>query len=229
MNAGEVHGYYLYFFNQYAEEEINKLVELCNEAQVFVDVGANIGLFSVVLAHRCPQLRIYAFEADPNIAESLRLNISLNPSISDRIFTVPKAVGDINGDVPFCSSWGTANAGIGRLKGGNDNISVPCITLDSHFEEIGVMPEIIKIDVEGAELNVLRGMQGLLNGNKLKCVLLETHAFYLPQQERPDFNTQIESLLCSSGFTLQDIYGCSLPVANEWPPRLHILATKNSK
>lgn len=229
MNVGEVHGYYLYFFNQYAEEELNKLIELCNGAQVFVDVGANIGLFSIVLAHHYPQLTVYAFEADPKIVERLKLNISLNPFVFDRIFTVPKAVGDINGDVLFHSSFGTANEEVGRLEVSDGSISISCVTLDSHFEEIGVTPEIIKIDVEGAELNVLRGMQSLLNSNKLKCILLETRAFYLPQEEHPDFNIQIESALRSQGFALQDVCGHSLPVTTEWPARLQILAIKNSK
>src|SRR5262245_1028477 len=75
VNPGEVHGYYIYFLGEYATEEIDKCIELGRAAHTFVDVGANIGLTSLSVARACPELTVYAFEPDRNIAARLRENL----------------------------------------------------------------------------------------------------------------------------------------------------------
>jgi FkbM family methyltransferase len=229
VNPGEIHGYYLFFFNQYGEEEIDYILQKCANASVFVDVGANIGFFSVALAQNYPSLKVIAFEPDPYIVRRLTDNITLNPAIADQIHVVPYAVADVDGEVSFASSSQSYNAEIGRIttQSTHANITkVQTTTLDSFCQKAGLIPDVVKIDVEGTELSVLRGMQSLLKNNKLHFILLEVHAFYLPEAERVDFNRQIEQLLIASGFSLYDLSDRALMPAVSWPPRLHIAAVR---
>ena len=143
--------------------EVELLKTLLRPEHVFVDVGANIGVFSLLAAKRVPHGRVYAFEASRTHAEKLAANIKLN----DYGNVIIQAVGlsDIAGDsklyFPPCQD-GFSNTGMAsqfpfNLQSSSEE-SVRCTTLDDYAlrQDIGRL-DIIKIDVEGAELDVLLG------------------------------------------------------------------------
>jgi FkbM family methyltransferase len=231
VNPGHVLGYYAYFFGDYASAEIDKLMELCQQAHVFVDVGANAGLFSLALTHACPTLSAYAFEPNREVIANLRANLDRNRYLAKRIHVVEKAVGEVNGTGEFAPSPHVANPEVGRLASSHDqarSYDVPVVCLDSFFE-MGPEPEVIKIDVEGAELQVLRGMTGLFTGGFPKALLVETHGLYFGAAAA-EFNSQIVSELETGGFRLARLQsGTWVPLAEPLGAvsRSHLLALRS--
>ncbi len=130
------------------------------------DVGANMGVFSLAAAHLSRTGTILGIEADPWLSELLRRTAALNPSLS--IHVVPAAVSDHVGEAILAiAARGRAASHLSHVHGSSQSggcrteVVVPCITLDSLLDTFAA-PDLIKIDVEGAELLVLRGMKRLL-------------------------------------------------------------------
>jgi len=123
-----------------------------------LDVGANIGAYTLLFAMWAgPSGRVMAFEPSPRSVEGLREHLRLN-GVADRVEIVEAAVSNAEGTASFdCSGASGANALVGAGRAGADAITVETTTLDACCESRGVRPSVIKIDVEGAELEVLRG------------------------------------------------------------------------
>ena len=122
-----------------------------------LDVGANIGAYTLLFATWAgPSGRVVAFEPSPHSAEGLREHLRLN-GVADRVEIVQAAVSNAEGTAWFdCSGPSGANALISEARGGGA-ITVNTTTLDAYCESRGLRPSVIKVDVEGAELDVLRG------------------------------------------------------------------------
>lgn len=178
VNPGELHGYYVYFL-EYEPLEITRCVELCSSARSFVDVGANIGLVSLAVARAWPAVRVTAFEPDRDVAARFRENVELNKDLGPRVQLVEAAVGEREGVGLFAPSGDPTNAGVGRLleeASAGESYSVRVTTLARFFGDGTARPDVVKIDVEGGELSVLRGMRALRA--QPKAIMLETHGFY---------------------------------------------------
>jgi hypothetical protein len=84
-------------------------------------------------------------------------------------------------------------------------MQIHTITIDEYIMEKGIEKiDILKIDVQGNELNVLKGAKRALVDNRICMVYLETY-FKAQYEDQPLFN-EIFSFLCANGFELQDIY-----------------------
>ena len=132
-----------------------------NEGDVFVDVGANIGYFSVY-AGLCvgSSGQVHAVEPDPDNAALLTANLALNGLSNVRLHRA--AVSDYCGEATLFR--GNFNAGAHSLLRKDDLSAGPKVavaTLDQLLAEERQV-KLIKIDVQGAEPSVLRGMQELL-------------------------------------------------------------------
>jgi FkbM family methyltransferase len=127
---------------------------------VVIDAGANVGAYTVVFAQWVgPEGHVYAFEPDPAAAEGLRRHVELN-AVSRQVTIVPAAVSD-GREARLRLSIG-ASSGISRVvaddgRSGAAGLEVEAASLDQFCAERGVKPNVIKIDVEGAELAALRG------------------------------------------------------------------------
>ncbi|MDT3443989.1 FkbM family methyltransferase [Pseudofrankia sp. BMG5.37] len=123
---------------------------------VFVDVGANVGTYTLLAAGR-PGVRVVAFE--PSSATYLRLteNLRLNPWLE--VDARRAAVGDTNGMVELTVGLDTVNHVVDGTSTGRPIERVPIVRLDSELSDEPV--GIIKIDVEGLEPAVLAGARGL--------------------------------------------------------------------
>jgi FkbM family methyltransferase len=153
------------------------LVKLLRPGMTFYDVGANIGFFSLLAARIVgPTGRVVAFEADPENAARLRENVERN-SFS-WIELEEKAVWSTSGGTVF---FGRANPeltpdrGDGHVVNGDqpNTISVPAMALDDYVKSTSP-PDFVKVDVEGAEVEVLAGAARLLRDWK-PIVLCELH------------------------------------------------------
>ena len=79
--------------------EWTALANACRSAEspVFIDIGANIGMYSLLLAKEVPELRVFAIEPHPGICHQLKFNCSLNPTFN--INVCDYAVSDLRGQV----------------------------------------------------------------------------------------------------------------------------------
>jgi len=162
----------------------------------FADVGANHGWFSLYAAKllRPSGGRVFAFEPQADLVELIRKAATINRL--DNITVIEAAVGDRT-TRGVLQTVGKGNSGWVRAAAtGAAADHVRFVTLD---EELGeVRPSVIKIDVEGGELRVLRGMERLMACPVLTCIVVEVHP---PQMagfgDEPD---QLLTLLRARGF-----------------------------
>jgi FkbM family methyltransferase len=125
---------------------------------VVLDVGACYGDTALYFASRVgPTGRVYAFEFDSVNLDILRANLELNPELAGRIEIVERALWDSSGDsLSFMSAGRTTSVALGRPT--PTSASTSTITLDDFVSENEIDGvDFVKMDVEGAELRVLRG------------------------------------------------------------------------
>jgi FkbM family methyltransferase len=128
--------------------------------EVFVDCGAFDGVTITQFLERRPAFigRIVAFEPDPISLGRLRGYVStLVPGLRERIALLPYAVGAQRATVRF-DATGTMGSGIST----SGSLEVECVTLDESLHELGCSPSMIKMDIEGAELDALAGARNLI-------------------------------------------------------------------
>ncbi len=141
------------------------------------DIGAHLGFFSLGLARLVgPAGKVFAFEPMPENAQALRENVALNDSLAGRVRVVEAAVSEASGRQVF---YGQVNSAQGRLgePGARPGPSyeVETVSLDDFvFSRREAAPQLIKLDVEGAEGAALQGARRLLREARPVC-LLEVH------------------------------------------------------
>lgn len=161
------------------EWEVGKtLRNLLSEGDVFVDVGANIGYFSAVAADLVGSGRVIAFEPVPKYLKRLRELSINNPHHNIEVY--PFALGPEKGnatiDVTSGSNlgWNTMVPGFMNPDAVGERVDVEVATLDELWLELGLdHARVVKIDVEGFELNVLRGMRRTITAEKIDFVVCE--------------------------------------------------------
>ncbi len=141
----------------------------------FIDVGANLGYFTLLATKwTAPNGRIDAFEPDPLNRQRLDEHLKEN-NLTDRVRIYPIAASSQSGEVELThpQSAGT-NHGMASiyksLTGDGTTFKVPTARLD---EIIDGAPDLIKIDVEGAELSAIEGMEKILRSSNPPQLIIE--------------------------------------------------------
>jgi len=157
---------------------VERLLARLRAGDVFWDIGANIGVLSVLAARRLEGVgggRVVAVEPDPEALATLSRNLELNGVRAQR---VAAALADDDGR-GLLLTGGDAAIGTQRLarpdQDGGPAVPVPLLRGDELARRLGVAPTLIKIDVEGAELGVLRGLRGLLGRGLPRELFIEVH------------------------------------------------------
>lgn len=176
--------------------------EVCNwiddfdEESILVDIGANIGLYSLYAAKKGH--KVYAFEPESLNFSCLNMNISDN-NLNDKIFAYPIAINDeeklstLNlGSMNFGGSGNSFDRKI--TDSGLEFIPIykqgsVSYSLESICSKLKIVPENIKIDVDGNELKVINGMLNILDDKNLKSICVELN---------PNFNehSKVVKILC---------------------------------
>lgn len=155
-------------FKHYEPVETQVMDILATNAQIILDVGANIGLYAIRFAMRFDQAKVYAFEPMPITNAFLQRNVAVN-AVGDRVSCFNYGLSETSGVVDFfiSPSAGT-NASLLNVAGAEDTQRVVglTLTLDQWTANQNVEPDFIKCDVEGAELLVFRGGRSTLEEHK---------------------------------------------------------------
>lgn len=131
-----------------------------------LDVGANVGWWTVPLARALPRGRVIAFEPVPANRERLEWALSAN-EVTSRVRVVAVALGEEPGELGMWlkSSQTGAGSGTAALVAGDGpaHLKVPVVTLDAWAGEHAIERcDLIKLDIEGAELMMLRGAEAFI-------------------------------------------------------------------
>ncbi|MEM3709051.1 MAG: FkbM family methyltransferase [Nitrososphaerales archaeon] len=135
--------------------------------------GAHAGYYTLICARLAK--KVIAFEPNPSNCKFLRFNVLINKL--DNVMVVRAAVSDFNGHAELYipqTRGRTLTDQSTLVYKGQGSIEVPVVTLDTFFEHID-KPDVIKIDVEGAELNVVKGaLKTIAKGVRL--IIVEIHS-----------------------------------------------------
>ena len=174
------------------EDSLRPVIDgLFPDGGVFIDVGANVGLWTVLLGVRAS--KVVAVEANPVTVPELRENIALN-GLADVVEVLEVAAWDSGGELSLLNPSVTQDpmAGMMRTVPPRDGLAlVPCRRLDEVLQVDRI--DLVKIDTEGADLHVLRGMAGHITRYR-PVLFIEMHDrppchYY----QREDLTTLVES------------------------------------
>ena len=219
FTQGNLNGISLYATNSYLEYYENGNYDnfLTNyiekydlTGKVVFDLGSFVGVNSMQFARMVgPNGKVCAFEPNPFNRDRLRLNVSENPEISDRIHVFPFAVSEVSGTTSF-KLHRNVDAGVSSasfMDGahttlqedtlnslGFTEVSVEVRTIDEFVEHTGLAPRCIKIDIEGSEHLALFGAIQTLEAHR-PVVLLELHSIFC--------TVLVSNTLSSLGYTVE--------------------------
>jgi FkbM family methyltransferase len=173
-----------YALNRIHEETTTNLFKkVVKEGDVVIDLGANIGYFTLLAAKLVgPTGKVFAFEPEPKNFSYLKKNVELNNYTN--VIIEQKAVSNYNGETklficPYDSGHHTINRpnGIEAYRLGRSgeitSIDIEVVTLDNYLRNKTDRVDVIKIDVEGAEALVFEGMKEILSKNQNIKIFLE--------------------------------------------------------
>ena len=178
----------------------NLFVDELKPTSCVLDIGANLGYFTCLAGKLCTEGEVHAFEIDKKCFPILIRNVEINDLTNVTLTNV--AVSDNNDfemipeNIRPKPALSITNAKTGKLK------SVSALTIDSYIDQKKIIPDIVKIDVEGAEFKVLSGMQHTLKQSDL-ILFIEVHV-----QDLVALNSsyhEVLQMLLGYGFQLKEI------------------------
>lgn len=196
---------------------LEAIVSQSSPGTIYWDVGANLGHYAALLSIAVGSKgRVFAFEPEPRVRNQLHECIELNDGTN--VTVVPLGLSDKSGPHDFYANTNSA-AGTHSLIAQNpdaEKITVELTTADDFLLAGNPCPNVVKIDVEGAELSVLRGMSDTLRNPELKAVLCEVHFAVLESSGQREAPAEIARLLEQAGLSNQ-----------KWVDASHLLACRN--
>ncbi len=208
----------------YEPEVSAAIVRMVKPGDVVVDVGANVGFFSLLAGLLSgPEGRVVSFEpGDNNIA---RLNTNIGLTKLDNVILIDKPAGRGTGEVSFYmnrdNAGGHALWDVGEFPGNTQSKNDPKIvtmhstTIDDEMERLGLpVPKLIKVDTEGAEHEVLLGARRLLEGCKVPYIIAELHEFGLAKMQ----SSQMGLRSFMEGFRIRHVRHLSQRLSSQTDP-----------
>jgi len=188
----------------YEPDTVRVIQQHLPKSGVFLDVGANVGLFALPAAHHwCPDGRVLAFEASPGIYQYLAHNLEINPAPNLQLMAA--AVTARSGDQLTFFDATEDKFGMGSLTNrfNQVGVSVPSISLDDAVAEAGIpQVDVIKVDVEGHELGVFQGALSILHQPKPPVIVFEFND-WAEQREDGTRAGDAQRFLVSQGYSIQ--------------------------
>lgn len=203
--------------SDYEHQFKRAMLQAIRPGDVVWDVGANRGFYSREFSTLVgSEGKVIAYEPSPDNVEHLKASVEM----LDNVSILSAALGD-HEDILSFEQGGDALGATGRvvetIGQTRSHFKVPVFSGDYLIRSGKCSkPNIIKIDTEGYELSVLRGLRQSLVDEAVRTVCVEIHFGSLKERKLPDAPRQIEVLLAKAGFTVN------------WTDPSHIVATRNS-
>lgn len=180
---------------------LSYICSFIKEGMVAVDVGANAGYHTLVMAQRVgPSGKVYAFEPNPLTRQRLERNLTLNPELAERTIVSHNGIGALEKIMHVQSddrSGSLGNAMLVNDQSHANSTAVKVVTLDQHVPE---KISFLKIDVEGMELDVLHGARQHI-AHERPVIVFETITTAPPEAHKPveDFLSTFDyRILCTT-------------------------------
>ncbi len=143
-----------YYFGLFEYEPMAFLSHYISKEDIFFDLGANVGVYSV-LAKNAKQ--IVAFEPAKDTFDVLMKNIEVNQM--NNVIPICKGVSEKDGKLVFTKNMDAVNRIVNEeeCNSGIETEEIEVVSLDSYTKKNGIIPNVIKIDTEGAEESIIRG------------------------------------------------------------------------
>ena len=163
----------LFLGGLYEKYETNLFKRVVSEGMTVVDLGANIGYYTLLLAKLVGRGgKVFAFEPDPDNFSLLLKNVEANGY--DNVIPVRKAVSNKTGATKlFLCRENKGDHRIYDSHDGRESITVDVTTLDTFFENEQYPIDLIKCDIQGAEMAALQGMTEIVLKNGSLKILIE--------------------------------------------------------
>jgi FkbM family methyltransferase len=167
----------------YESKLCQSLEQIVHTGDVVLEVGANVGVFTILLARWVGRTgHVYALEPNPHARAALEDHLRLN-MVADRVSVIPAAISSESGRSTFyvqgSSGEGTLSSGHSRLSKA-EGIDVEVTTIDEFCSARRITPALIKIDIEGFELHALRGSLQQLSRQR-PILAVEMHPAHWPE------------------------------------------------
>ena len=156
------------------EQEYRLVKNILTQNGCAFDIGANVGVFTMMMSKASPSSLIHSFEPTPKTFSILQLNLQDN--LIHNVIIKDVALSNTDGKLRFQEEAGSPSQN--KIFVGDDNekntIEVTSLTIDEYCfqNKIGLI-DFVKIDVEGAEILVLQGAKTMLSNRKIKALLIE--------------------------------------------------------
>ncbi|PSF36238.1 hypothetical protein C7H19_13605 [Aphanothece hegewaldii CCALA 016] len=161
------------------QSETNYFIKFIQENDIVLDIGANLGYFSLLFAKQVGNKgKVYAFEPEPNLFLLLKKNVEVNQY--QNITLINKAVSHQNTSLKlYISEDNIGDHRIYDAEDGRQYIEIDSLKLDDYFADFEPEIRLIKMDIQGAEYEALQGMINLINKNKKVEIVTEFSPYHL--------------------------------------------------
>ncbi|WP_291728284.1 FkbM family methyltransferase [Bernardetia sp.] len=202
-------------------EALDFFINTIEDGDIVLDVGASVGLFSVVSAKYPNTQIVYSFEPDAETYNRLNENIQLNELSNVKSFQ--KALSDKKGVTKLYTDGTNGFAPTlvfqkNREGAPSQVIEIQTEALDNFIQDSVIeVPDNIKVDIEGAEILFLKGARKTLAGSfgkKPRSIFLEIHPEFLPDFDSSD--DEVRSILLENGYELIWESGRETQIHTHW-------------
>ena len=161
----------IYLRGIFEKNTIRHILPIIEDDMVFVDVGANVGAYSLIVGKKLINGRVLSFEPNPRTRKYLKQNISLNSL--DNIEIIEKGLSNkIEDAVLYTPSLSTAS--INKHHESSEQEAIELITLDSFCQDRGIEEiNILKIDTEGHEVKCIEGAVDIISKSEKLIFIVE--------------------------------------------------------
>ena len=162
VHTGSLELYTSMRLNGWDEDVLAACIDVMQKGSTFYDIGANAGYMSVcTAAHFSGEIKVVAIEPQPKLAQAAYRSMLINGFTEFDVF--PILIGDSEGEEKLYVTWHSIHASLRPRSHSKTVLSIPMTTLDALIENKKLpAPDVIKIDVEGAELKAFKGGRNTL-------------------------------------------------------------------
>jgi FkbM family methyltransferase len=166
----------IYFLGTYEPHDCAFWMQRARQSQTIFDLGANVGIYSLLASAANPAARIHAFEPTPELAGAFKRNVARN--YMTNIVVNSAAVGSRTGLAYLnrCVGDDGTNEGMNFVLSQQVDGAVPIqtVSIDDYCADRAIQRiDLMKLDIEGGELGALQGSTILLERSAVGCIMLE--------------------------------------------------------